>query len=308
MPQPAGLTACGAIALLVAITGPRAAAAQARPSAWDRVLPGRTWFRSPVADPLEARLAAGLLRTDVLSRRGPEREPFTLADPADARSDLEAAVVLGVTPALYDIAVWRGGGLLLTGNAALFARFRVEYSSRDEMAHDWVAGGGVEARHRAWSGRLRVQHRSSHLGDEFAQSTGATRIEFGGESVELLASYSANEVVRLYGGGSWLFHSTTEEETVLAPLGRRDRWTVQAGADAERYPWARGRVGFRAGVDWQAAQRTSWRGAIAAAAGLTLRGRGSFALLLRYFDGPSTMGEFFLTDESYWALELSTVP
>lgn len=272
---------------------------------WERVLPGRAWFRPPLADPLEPRFGVGLLQTDILSRRGPERAPFTIADPDDAASDLVAAVALGITIPLYELSRWPGGGLLLTGHAGVFSRFRIEYPSRDDMGQDWVVGGGLEARRDAWQGRLRIHHRSSHLGDEFVQATGATRIEFGGEAIEAMTSYAVTRAARVYGGGGWIFHSMTAAETVLAELGRDDRWLAQLGADIESYPWAGGHVGVRAGLDWQAAQRTNWRSAFAAAAGIDVRNAAAMGLLVRYFTGPSTMGEFFLTREAYWSVELT---
>jgi hypothetical protein len=305
MPQRSGrcvscVLAAALLPLLAADLG-----AQADDSRWSRALPARSWVRPPVADPLEPRFGVGLLQTDILSRRGPERAPFVLADPEDAERDLVAAVALGLTIPLYDLAQWRGGGLLLTGHAAVFSRFRIEYPSRDDMGQDWVVGGGLEAARNEWAGRLRIHHRSSHLGDEFAQATGATRIEFGGEAIEALVSRSLPAGARVYAGGGWIFHSNTAAETVLAQLGRDDRWLAQLGADIERYPWAGGRVGVRAGVDWQAAQRTNWQGAFAAAAGVEVRGHSAMGIMLRYFTGPSTMGEFFLTRESYGSVELT---
>lgn len=312
MPQRTARVACCTLAAVLLAMGTPGVSAQSDTAAssrdsasWIRVLPPRAWFRPPVADPLEPRFSVGLLQTDILSRQGPERAPFTITDPEDAERDLVAAVALGLTIPLYDLARWPGGGLLLTGHAAVFSRFRIEYPSRDDMGQDWVVGGGLEAQWHEWSGRLRIHHRSSHLGDEFALATGATRIEFGGEAIEAMTSYALLPGARVYGGGGWIFHSNTAAETVLATLGRDDRWTAQLGGDLETHPWAGGRLGLRAGVDWQTAQRTSWRSAFAAAAGIDVRGHNSMGLMARYFTGPSTMGEFFLTKESYWSLELT---
>lgn len=277
------------------------------PSAWERVLPGVEFFRPPIADPLEPRFSVSLLRTDLLSRQGPERPAFPLFDPDDSARDVVAAVALGLTFPIVQLQSWEGGGLLLTGHAAVHSRFRIEYPSRDDMGQDWVVGGGVIARWDELSGRLRIHHRSSHLGDEFMQSTQwqARRIEFGGEALEVTAGYEYPNGARVYGGGSWIAHSNTAAETILAEWGREDRYTVQFGGDIERFPWKNGRLGYNAGVDWQAAERTNWRGAFAAAAGVHARNAAQLGFSIRYFTGPSTMGEFFLTKETYWALELT---
>jgi hypothetical protein len=276
---------------------------------WSRVLPARNWFRPPVADPLEPHFGVSLLKTDLLSRRGPERPLFLLPDQDDSDSDVVAAVALGVTFPIVSLAEWEGGGLVLTGHAGVHSRFRIEYPSRDDMGQDWVVGGGLAGAWDEITGRLRIHHRSSHLGDEFmvvtqAAGGGAQRIEFGGEAIEGMAAY-AWEGLRLYGGGSWIFHSNTAAETILAVWGRDDRYTVQLGADGEWFPLKGGRLGFNGGVDWQAAQRTNWRGALALAAGVHARNASMLGFTVRWFSGPSTMGEFFLTDETYLALELS---
>jgi hypothetical protein len=290
------------VALVLAAASPLGAQSG---STWDRLLPDRSWFRPPVADPLEPRFGVSLLKSDLLSRQGPERDPFTLPDPDDAASDLVAAVALGVTFPIADLAQWEGGGLVLTGHAGVHSRFRIEYPSRDDLGQDWVVGGGLAAAHDEVSGRLRIHHRSSHLGDEFMKVTGADRIEFGGEAIEVTGAYTHADGIRFYGGGSWIFHSNTAAETVLREWGRPDRYTVQLGADGEWFTLKNGRLGFNGGVDWQAAERTNWRGALAAAAGIHANNASRLGFTVRWFSGPSTMGEFFLTDETYVALELT---
>lgn len=282
---------------------------QAQGAGWGRLLPAESRFRPPIADPLEPRFSVSLLRTDILSRRGPERPPFLLPDQEDSNRDVVAAVAMGVTFPIASLREWQGGGLMLTGHAAVHSRFRIEYPSRDEMAEDWVVGGGLAAAWDEISARLRIHHRSSHMGDEFMVVTDAAgrvaqRIEFGGEAIEATGAYTW-EGLRFYGGGSWIFHSNTAKETILRVWGRDDWWTVQLGADREWFPLAGGRLGFNGGVDWQAAQRTNWRGALAVAAGITAKNASMLGFTLRYFTGPSTMGEFFLTKENYVALELT---
>lgn len=287
--------------LLSAPTGSRLSAQ----AGWDRFLPATRYFDALVADPLEPRFTLGLLRTDILERQGPERPPFELPEPEDSADDVVAAVGIGLSFPIVALATWEDGGINLTGHAGVFSRFRIENPSRDDMGQDWVVGGGAEIRKADVSGRVRIHHRSSHLGDEFSEQTGATRIEFGGEGLEGLIAYRALDVIRLYGGGSWIFHSNTAATAVMQALGRDDRYTVQAGADGEWYPWANGHIGVHGGVDWQAAQRTNWRGAASILGGVGFRRDRELRLSARYSTGPSTMGEFFLSKEQLVQIELS---
>jgi hypothetical protein len=273
----------------------------------ERLMPAARSFRAPAADPLAARLSVSLMSTDLLATRGPERPPFTLEQPADR--EVVAVVALGGILPMLRLAEWRNGHALLVVDGRVFSRFRVQKESRDDMGQDWFIGGGVEATHARWSGRALFMHRSSHLGDEFVVETGAQRIEFGSEHIDLFVAYEAPGFARLYGGSSLIFRSYLRRDLVLRQLALSDRVVVQLGADREWRPWQDDRLGITAGVDWQVAERTDWRRALSASLGAGFRGRESgrvLQLVLRFFDGPSPMGEFFLTPERSWALELQT--
>jgi hypothetical protein len=281
-------------------------------SAWvaapvDRVLPGVRPFRAPAADPLAARLSVSAMSTDLLATRGPERPPWTLQDPGSAEREFVAAVALGGILPLLRLAEWPDGVAVLVLDARVFGRFRVEKGTRDDMGQDWFIGGGVEAARSRWSGRALFMHRSSHLGDEFMVETGAQRIEFGSEHLDLLGAYEVPGLARLYGGGSLILRSYVEVDPWLRELDLSDRAMVQLGADREWLPWQDERFGVVAGVDWQAAERTSWRRSLSALLGVGVQGLESgrvLQLVLRFFDGPSTMGEFFLTPERAYSMEL----
>jgi hypothetical protein len=274
---------------------------------WQRFLPGTTLFKPLIADPLEPRFTLGLLETNILEHQGPERDAFSVTD--DDKDDVVAAVGIGMAFPFARLKTWSDGAINLTGHVGVFSRFRIENPSRDDMGQDWVVGGGIEVLKKSMAGRLRIHHRSSHLGDEFTQSTGAERIEFGGEAAEGLVSYLDATGVRLYGGGSYIFHSNTAATAVLQRLDRDDKYTAQAGADGSWYKWSGGHVGVHGGLDYQTAQRTNWRSAFSALGGVAFRRDVSsdsreLRLSLRYFTGPSPMGEFFLTREQYLHFEL----
>lgn len=295
--------------LALASTLAAAAPAAAQSHTW---FPAQRRFAPLVADPREVRLAGSLGVTDVLDpgKAPRERPAFAVVDPDDFRRDFEAFVALGGTVLLWGASDSPDRGIVLGAQAGVFARFRVEKPSRDYLASDWIVAFPVEWQNGRLSGRARILHRSSHLGDEFIFETGARRIEFGHEAIDMLLAYRALPELRFYGGGAWIFRSNTENEPNLRQLGHdiHDDFTLQAGVDGEW--WFRAeqpRLSLVAGIDAQAAQRTEWRPQIAAAAGIGARGapgaRGGLRILLRYFTGPSTLGEFFLTDESFWTLE-----
>jgi hypothetical protein len=269
-----------------------------------RLLPHTRHFRTPIADPFAPRISVGLQHTNLLETQGGERPPFTLPDPDDAASDVVAAVGIGAIFPLVRIAGAESGGAVLFADARVFSRFRIEYESRDDMGQDWFVGGGVEWRDDAWSGRVAIMHRSSHLGDEFMEVTGAERIEFGSEQLDALFAYELSGVARVYGGGSWIFRSYLGWEPRLVELGVRDRVALQAGADREWRPWRDPRLAIFGGVDVQAAERSDWDIGVGAAAGIGLRSARSLRLMTRFYNGPSTMGEFFLTPERYYIVEL----
>jgi hypothetical protein len=264
-------------------------------------------FRSPLADPNEPRFSGSLVLTDLFSRRGdpPERPPFFLEGDADPRHEVQAPVAFGKN---IPFLLWHSGreSVMSIGVMAhVNGRFRIERPSRDALGEDWMVAFPLEIGWRKWSGRLRLLHRSSHLGDEFMQTNGGERIEFGGDGLDLAAGYQLLPALRLYSAVNWILHSNTEQETVIATIGRRDRILTQFGADYLDYAFAGGHFGYVAAVDAQLAERSDWRTSISAQAGLAARrGARSGRFVVRYHGGPSPMGEFFLTTENFWGLEL----
>jgi uncharacterized protein DUF1207 len=275
-----------------------------------RVLPLVHYFTPPIADPLEPRLSAGLLQTNLfeVAPEGRERvRPFFIPDPVDARSDVNAVVSIGGTLPLWHVAgTPAGDGIVIAAQGGVFSRFRIEYPTREDVGQDWFVGMPIEMRLGDWSGRVRIMHRSSHLGDELVETTGAARIEVGGEFVDFLAAYNFRPNSRVYGGATWVFRSYTDVIPVLLENGGNDRFAIQAGAETGSYPWSGGRIGWVAGLDWRRAQRTDWDDSLALAGGLSVRTNGRAAkLLLRYFTGKSLLEQFFLTPEHYWSFELT---
>jgi hypothetical protein len=294
--------------LLLALTLSAAPAKAQAPSFWDVFLPRVHHFQPLVADPLEPRMGIALLQTNLFEHAGEglEREPFEFPDPEDSRRDVNAAAAIGGSIPLLRLANWPGkGGIIASAQLGVFSRFRIEYPSRDDVGQDWFVGMPFEFAYDKWTGRFRIMHRSSHIGDELVEVTGARRIEFGGEFADFILGHEIIDGARVYGGATWNFRSYTEHLPVLISNDVHDTFALQAGVDGDWLKWSDGRTGFTGGFDWQSAQRTGWRSQFSVAGGFLARkadGQGT-RLLLRYFHGPSSVGEFFLTKETFWALE-----
>jgi hypothetical protein len=268
----------------------------------DWLLPGIRHFVNPIADPLEPRLGVGLISSNILRTQGPERPPFTR--PVDAR-EFQATTSIGATVPMFRVAQWDNGGVVIAAQASVSARFRIEQPSRDDFGQDWLVAMPIEIRWDDLTARVRVTHRSSHLGDEFSKSAGAQRIEFGGESLDgLIATHIRG--VRFYAGGGWIFHSNTDNTAALLNANRPDRFFVQTGADFEWRPWQNQLFDLVGGIDYQTAERTEWEETLGLAAGVRLKaGARGLRLIARYVSGLSSLGQFFLTPEQYFGIEFA---
>lgn len=296
--------------LTIALHWPGGAAAQ---SDW---FPDRRAFAGPIADPLEPRIAGGMVLSDLFEVRAEspaERPPFDLGESVDdLETDIQATVALGGTMPLWATPFGADGEVVIAPQLAVFARFRLEPPSRDEAGTDWVVALPVEVRlDDRVAGRLRVVHRSAHLGDEVLQSGGALRLEFSYEAVDALVGVTPLPGLRLYGGGALIFRSqtfrwaSTVEGTAVPVVDFDDDYSVQAGIEAE----GGGVWGWRVAADWQAAQRGDWDSQVAAIAGVTRRVKGRrIALHARLQAGKSHLGEFFLTDERLLGVEIEFQP
>jgi hypothetical protein len=294
-------------ASLLLVLLPASAAAQ---RGIERFLPHVRYFASPIADPIEPRLGVGLLNTNLfkIAPEGRERpgHPFFIPDPEDAGADVDAVTSIGGTLPLWHVSNdANGNGVMVAAQGGVFARFRIEYPTREDVGQDWFVGMPIEVRSGKWSHRFRVMHRSSHLGDELIETTGAQRIEVGGEYLDFLSAYNFLPETRVYGGAAFTFRSYTSQTPVLLARNGSDRFALQAGAETGTYPWSDGHVGLVAAADVHLAQRTEWDESIALAGGLSARTSTRAArLLVRYFTGASLLEQFFLTPEKYWSLEL----
>jgi len=270
----------------------------------DAWFPEVAYFSTPIASVREPTFALGSVWSGVFRDRASpaERAPFDLQG-GNLETSSQADVALGGSVRIWQPKQWVDGGLTLGLQAGVFGRFRLDVSSADLVASDWIVAFPAEIARGAWSGRFRLQHWSAHVGDELIEA-GVERIDFTTETLEGLLAYRSGDL-RLYGGGSLVVRSSLENELQLGP-DFSDDVLIRFGADASLRPWSREDVTVDGGVDWQSSDRTAWSGQLVIRFGLVVNdGARSARLSGIYHRGPSPMGQFFLTEDRYWGIELN---
>jgi hypothetical protein len=192
-----------------------------------------------------------------------------------------------------------GEGLQIGLEAGVFAQFDLGASSADLLNADYVVGLPLTLRSGNVSGRLRLYHQSSHLGDELLDRVEIRNEGLSYEAVEALVSAELG-AVRVYGGGEYVF-------------GRRpltlDPYVAHAGVEL-RVPAARG-TQLVGALDVKSGEQRDWEPAWAIHAGVELayasrpdrppRIIGAFA---EFYDGPSPYGQFFLDRSRFFGFGL----
>ncbi|MDD5656690.1 MAG: DUF1207 domain-containing protein [Elusimicrobia bacterium] len=184
-----------------------------------------------------------------------------------------------------------GGGDWRFGlQPGIFTLWDMGTESWDFVNADFLMALPWSWRRGRFSALARVCHVSSHLGDEFILHNGVERLNLSYEEVGALAGWTLFGVLRLYGGGGYLYRRF--------PIEMRP-WRTQAGLDyAHGSAYWRGRLRPVASVDLQQRQEHGWgrvslsfRGGIQlenpALAGRRLR------LLADYYRGRDPNGQFY---------------
>ena len=219
---------------------------------------------------------------------------YQRGDAADFARNV-AAVGIADQFAFFRIAGARAGdGIQLGVSAAVFAQFDLDAPSFDLLNADYLIGIPITWRRGGFSGRARVYHQSSHLGDELLlRPDRPERENLSFESAELLLSQDVGPL-RVYGGGEYFFNRT--------PADLADR-LAHAGAEYRSRGGARvGSIGSArlvAAVDVKVVDNSTWRTGVSARAGVEVgRAREGavpgrrWQLLGEFYDGPSPYGQF----------------
>lgn len=171
---------------------------------------------------------------------------------------------------------------------AVFAVFDLDASSMDLINADYWIGIPVSYRYGRFSSLFRVFHQSSHLGDEFLLRSRVERVNLSYESLDLKLSYDVARWLRIYGGGSYIFH---REPSDLNP------WSTQAGIELKSPSRFFGVLRPLAALDIKNWEEHNWSADLSARAGVQIESwkttRHKVQFMLEYFKGHSPHGQFF---------------
>ncbi|MGB7919967.1 MAG: DUF1207 domain-containing protein [Desulfobacterales bacterium] len=191
-------------------------------------------------------------------------------------------------------------GFQIDVQAAFLGMFDIE-NQTDNIGWDglygllltWADGQGTAV-------KVAIQHDSSHIGDEYIESTGRTRINYTREEVVLGLSRKIISDLRVYGEGAYGYDLRNTEI--------QDPWRLQGGLeykDDDRF--MSGRLGWYAAVDMTFYEENDWDLNLSIQAGLVAPIRNlarTFRLGVGYYNGRSILGEFSQFDEEYFSFGL----
>lgn len=234
-----------------------------------------------IADPREPRIGIGFLSSDLFADSLALRSGQQL--PNAPKRENHGVVQLGVSRALV-----RLGKIELGIQGSAISRFRIDTSDNDALSVDYLIALPVTFSIAGTQGRVRMIHRSAHLGDELVQNSTIRRLEFDHEEIDVLLSRDFGHL-RLYGGGALTVASSYENDDGGLQAGLEGSWKLSP------------RYRARAGADWQRSAISGWRDQINAVAGI---GAGSVRLQARFHTGATHLGEFFGDREKAWGAEV----
>jgi hypothetical protein len=240
-------------------------------------------FRPLVADPIEPRFFVGLVSMDVGG------ENITMAP-----------VGAGVNFGLYRWPGERPGeGWQLGIFGQMNSLFNLDSSSDDLVNTDYRIGFPLSYKRGEFSGRARLFHQSSHLGDEFILEGPATpRVNLSVEVFDLVLAWE-RAGWRPYAGFGYVLRRDPDD---------LKQWGFQLGVDyvGTRPILFGGRL--VGGVDYRSLEQTDWRGGLSAKVGLeygrAVPNRRGVTVLLEYFDGSAPFGQFYQDTVTYYGASL----
>lgn len=156
----------------------------------------------------------------------------------------------------------------------------------DVVSTDFRGGVPLTYGDGPWRWKLAYYHLSSHLGDEYAVRTGATRINFSHDAIVFGGSYYYRDDLRIYGETAWSF----------VVDGGAEPWEFQFGLDySPLTPTGRRPVLFWA-LNGHLREEVDFGGNFVAQIGYQWRpyhGTRLFRFGLQYYNGKSQQYEFF---------------
>ena len=219
---------------------------------------------------------------------------YQRGDETDLASNIAAIGIADQFPFFRLGATRSGNGVQLGLAGAVFAQFSLDSASYDLLNADYLLGLPLTFRAGPLSGRLRVYHQSSHLGDEFLlRPNPPTRQNISFESSEGLLSVDMS-ALRVYGGGEYFIRRDPVDlpgHLLHGGAELRPRANINFG------PLAVARL--VAGVDAKVVSDTATHTGLSVRAGFEFaRPHDSeapsrrWSILAEYYYGPSPYGQF----------------
>lgn len=239
-------------------------------------------FEYPLASPRAATIAGRVLSHS----RGETR----------FGSELEAEIVLGEDFPLY--ALLGGPNPLTLGfGIQTYTRFSLDDPKTALISNDWVVGFNLHQRLAPWHFTFQAYHESSHLGDEYAELFGVTRIDWSREIFSVWAGWSTGPIsVRAN------VQRVVIDELEVFPWGAAFAVDYLGSTDTIFGATVRP----QAGVFVDGWSESDWTLSPSAQAGIGFVGRGGreFRISVIAHTGLSTQRQFFREKSRYVGLEL----
>jgi len=206
-------------------------------------------------------------------------------------------IIAGGDLAMANVDFSKTRRLTISGRGIFTSRFNIFSKSFDLMNTDFIGGLATGLRWDDFSMEVFVFHQSSHLGDEILDRKDRKRIDFGYEAVRVLADWHWR-FLRLYGGIKVTMHAY--------PALLIGCTILQAGFETRFTP---GNVALFTSVDVQGRVDTPILQSLVVKFGVGLGHADSKRrlqyLFLQFFDGRSSMGQFYKDTEIFGMIGIS---
>ena len=145
--------------------------------------------------------------------------------------------------------------------------------------------------------RVAILHDSAHIGDEYADRTGRTRIDYTREEFAFGVAVRVARRLRAYAEGGYGYYLLTEEQRP---------WRAHGGLEyTARRSLIGGRFAWYAAVDFSGTEEREWRLDTSVQTGITTTAGGRrWRIGVQYNDGAPPMGEFFQDTEAWFTVGL----
>jgi hypothetical protein len=213
-------------------------------------------------------------------------------DSTDVRTGLAAGGRFGILR--IDPAESGGRSWQVSVDAGLNAQFDSN-NKLDNVGWDGNYGLTLTTSSGPLGFKLAILHDSAHVGDEYAERTGRTRLDYTREEVIVGLSVRPANGWRLYGEGGYGYYLLTEEQRP---------WRTQGGLEyTTPLALVGGRFAWYAAVDFSGTEERGWRLDTAVQTGLTTTSGGRrWRVGVEYVDGRGPLGEFFQDSEAWFTL------